>query len=122
MKGLSLNLINSLNIPSYDGHGEIVHSGQPAWLEEGFLVSSGEYYDKWLLEANPRVLASKNLISCGQNALVTCFPHCCERNQRSQTPLNVINNLCISPKPKNKQNSLRFLQYLILSQPNSNTT
>ena len=67
MKGLSLNVINSLNIPSKDGHGEIVHSGQPAWLDVGFLVSSGEYCNEWLLEANPRVLASNNFISCGQN-------------------------------------------------------
>ena len=42
MKGLSLNIINSLNIPNYDDHG----NGQPAWLYEGFLVSSGEYYDE----------------------------------------------------------------------------
>ena len=52
MKGLSLNLINSLNIPSNDGHGEIVHSGQAAWLDVGFLVSSGEYCDEWFLEAH----------------------------------------------------------------------
>ena len=68
---------------SNDGHIEIVkslHSGQPAWLDVGFLVSSGESCP-W---------ARKNLISCVQNALVIGSPRCFEANQSSQIPLNVI--------------------------------
>ena len=68
---------------SNDGHIEIVkslHSGQPAWLDVGFLVSSGESCP-W---------ARKNLISCVQNALLIDSPRCFKANQSSQIPLNVI--------------------------------
>ena len=51
---------NSLNIPSNDCDIEIVKKAyNSAWLDLGFLVSSGESWNKWLLAANTRIFGQK---------------------------------------------------------------
>ena len=53
-------IVNSLNIPSNDCDVEIVKKAyNSAWLDLGFLVSSGEFCNKWLLVANTRIFGQK---------------------------------------------------------------